>query len=76
MGNEFFILLKGVVLIRKKNFSKIIRIAGVYFGETALLTDNHIRTTNITALTPVEVLIVQKHDFNFIFEGNNKVHIK
>ena len=48
-----------------KKFSKY-AYAGDYFGETAIV-NNSKRAASVNAYTNVKILVLQKHDFNWVF---------
>ena len=57
-----------IIANKPKPFEKLI-YQGEYFGEGALLSNPSIRSASVIAFTKVELLILEKHDFSFVFGG-------
>jgi CRP-like cAMP-binding protein len=62
-GEEFFILLSGLVEVRRGNGSVALLHPGAWFGETALLTRERRRAT-VTTRTDATVLVFGKREFH------------
>jgi CRP/FNR family transcriptional regulator, cyclic AMP receptor protein len=61
-GREFFVLVEGLAVVRRKGRRVTVLSAGDFFGEIALLTERP-RTATVTAGTPVRVLVLTRRDF-------------
>ena len=61
-GREFFVLVEGLAVVRRKGRRLNVLSAGDFFGEIALLTERP-RTATVTAGTPVRVLVLARRDF-------------
>jgi CRP/FNR family cyclic AMP-dependent transcriptional regulator len=61
-GHEFFVLVEGLAVVRRKGRRVTVLSAGDFFGEIALLTERP-RTATVTAGTPVRVLVLTRRDF-------------
>lgn len=70
MGDKFYIILNGIAKIYSLNegseFERYNYI-GDYFGESALIQENGIRYANVSAVTDLHLLSLERHDFWFIF---------
>lgn len=68
-GNKFYIIMSGIARIYSeaegKKFGKF-AYSGDYFGETAIL-NNGKRNANVTAYTALRLIVLSKHDFNWVF---------
>jgi CRP-like cAMP-binding protein len=62
-GREFFVLLEGEADVTKGDESINTMRDGDFFGEIALVTKMP-RTANVTATTPVRVLVITERDFS------------
>ena len=62
-GREFFVLLEGEADVTKGDKSINTMRDGDFFGEIALVTKMP-RTANVTAKTPVRVLVITERDFS------------
>jgi CRP-like cAMP-binding protein len=61
-GREFFVLVEGNADVRRKGRRVNVLTRGDFLGELALVSDRP-RTATVTALTPVEVLVMHARDF-------------
>lgn len=62
-GREFFVLLEGEAEVSKGGETINTMRNGDFFGEIALVTKMP-RTANVTATTPVRVLVITERDFS------------
>jgi CRP-like cAMP-binding protein len=63
IGEEFFVLLSGLVEVRRGNGSVALLHPGAWFGETALLTKNP-RLVTVTTRTASTVLVFWRREFH------------
>jgi CRP-like cAMP-binding protein len=61
-GREFFVLVSGEVEVRRKGRKVATLGPGTFFGEMALLSKIP-RTATVTALTPLDVLVITDRAF-------------
>ncbi|EAR94504.2 cyclic nucleotide-binding domain protein (macronuclear) [Tetrahymena thermophila SB210] len=68
IGTKFYFVMSGIVCIfdDARSLSRFCP-TGSYFGETALKVDSTRRGANVIAVTPCELLSLEKQDFFFIF---------
>eukprot|EP01016_Furgasonia_blochmanni_P012941 TRINITY_DN1650_c0_g1_i5.p1 TRINITY_DN1650_c0_g1~~TRINITY_DN1650_c0_g1_i5.p1 ORF type:complete len:188 (+),score=48.95 TRINITY_DN1650_c0_g1_i5:65-628(+) len=68
--DRFYIIQRGIALVYSdtpgKEFQNFYQF-GDYFGETAILTSEKLRKASVKALTDLTLLVVEKHDFLFVF---------
>jgi CRP/FNR family transcriptional regulator len=76
-GQEFFIIVSGEVIVtvneqtengddNKKNETLLCtKKKGDFFGELAILQQNHIRNTNVTTTTDCKMLVITFKQFNY-----------
>jgi CRP-like cAMP-binding protein len=68
LGETFFLILNGIAkLVLVNTMSEEVNVtlfrAGDFFGELSMLESRPIRSANIIAITPIEVVAIQKKDF-------------
>ena len=61
-GREFFVLVSGEVEVRRKGRKVATLGPGSFFGEMALLSKTP-RTATVTAVTPIDVLVISDRAF-------------
>ena len=61
-GREFFVLVSGEVEVRRKGRKVATLGPGSFFGEMALLSKAP-RAATVTALTPIDVLVISDRAF-------------
>jgi CRP/FNR family transcriptional regulator, cyclic AMP receptor protein len=61
-GREFFVIIDGEVEVRRKGRKVATLGPGTYVGEIALLSQKP-RTATVTALTPLQVLVIADRAF-------------
>ena len=71
-GREFFVLLEGEADVTKDDKSINTMRDGDFFGEIALVTKMP-RTANVTATTPVRVLVITERDFSALLKRSPEV---
>jgi CRP-like cAMP-binding protein len=71
-GREFFVLLEGEADVAKGDKSINTMRDGDFFGEIALVTKMP-RTANVTATTPVRVLVITERDFSGLLKRSPEV---
>jgi CRP/FNR family cyclic AMP-dependent transcriptional regulator len=71
-GREFFVLLEGEADVTKGDESINTMRDGDFFGEIALVTKMP-RTANVTATTPVRVLVITERDFSGLLKRSPEV---
>jgi CRP-like cAMP-binding protein len=71
-GREFFVLLEGEADVTKGDKSINTMRDGDFFGEIALVTKMP-RTANVTATTPVRVLVITERDFSGLLKRSPEV---
>jgi CRP/FNR family cyclic AMP-dependent transcriptional regulator len=71
-GREFFVLLEGEADVTKGDRSINTMRDGDFFGEIALVTKMP-RTANVTATTPVRVLVITERDFSGLLKRSPEV---
>jgi CRP-like cAMP-binding protein len=71
-GREFFVLLEGEADVTKGDKSINTMRDGDFFGEIALVTKMP-RTANVTATTPVRVLVITERDFSGLMKRSPEV---
>ncbi len=74
-GREFFLVLDGVASCRigKREVKRF--TTGGYFGELALLTGG-VRTADVVAVTPMELLVLDAREFRSMLAASPKVAMK
>ncbi|EGR34400.1 hypothetical protein IMG5_013180 [Ichthyophthirius multifiliis] len=78
IGDKFYIIQYGQVRIYSDTFIKLDKYfsIGDYFGEISVLDSNSKRIANAQSVNESTLLILEKHDFNFIFGTENNVVLK
>ena len=71
-GREFFVLLEGEAEVTKGGETINTMRDGDFFGEIALVTKMP-RTANVTAKTPVRVLVITERDFSGLLKHSPDV---
>jgi CRP-like cAMP-binding protein len=71
-GREFFVLLEGEAEVTKGGETINTMRDGDFFGEIALVTKMP-RTANVTATTPVRVLVITERDFSGLLKNSPDV---
>lgn len=71
-GRDFFVVVDGEVVVRKKGRKLATLGAGDFFGELALL-DQATRTATVTATTPVRFFVLTNEAFWPMVEANPRV---
>jgi CRP/FNR family transcriptional regulator, cyclic AMP receptor protein len=71
-GREFFVLLEGEAEVTKGGETINTMRDGDFFGEIALVTKMP-RTANVTATTPVRVLVITERDFSGLLKRSPDV---
>jgi CRP-like cAMP-binding protein len=71
-GREFFVLLEGEAEVTKGGETINTMRDGDFFGEIALVTKMP-RTANVTATTPVRVLVITERDFSGLLKSSPDV---
>src|SRR5262245_41973013 len=74
-GQEFFVLLDGEVEVRRKGKKLAVRREGDFFGEIALVSDVP-RSATVTALSPLQVLVITDRDFRELIADTPAVALK
>ena len=72
-GREFFVLLEGEADVTKGDQHINTMRDGDFFGEIALVTKMP-RTANVTAKTPVRVLVITERDFSALLKRSPEVN--
>ncbi len=74
-GREFFVLVDGTVVVKRKG-RKVGELGpGDWFGEVSLLTRTP-RTATVTATSPVRVLVITDRAFRRVVEAMPSVALK
>lgn len=71
-GQQFFILLDGEAVVRRRGRKVNTLREGDFFGEISLLTDRK-ATATVTATTPVRALVVTRASFKKLVQDDPRV---
>jgi CRP/FNR family cyclic AMP-dependent transcriptional regulator len=74
-GREFFVLVEGRVDVSRKGSSIDMMQSGDFFGEVALVSDVP-RNATVTALTPIDVLVITERDFRRLLAESPEIQRK
>lgn len=74
-GDEMFVILEGVVSIRKSGKEVITLAQGGHFGEMALM-DRNTRSASAVALEPTRVISVQRRPLFHLMQQNKEIAVK
>jgi serine/threonine protein phosphatase PrpC len=74
-GDEMFVILEGVVSIRKSGKEVITLAQGGHFGEMALM-DRNKRSASAVALEPTRVISVQRRPLFHLMQQNKEIAVK
>jgi CRP/FNR family transcriptional regulator, cyclic AMP receptor protein len=75
LGHEFFVIIEGETVVKRKGRKIGTRGAGDFIGEIALI-DQVPRTATVTAKTPLRVFVLTSKDFHHLLEENPNVQRK
>jgi len=76
IGQEFFVLVDGEVLVTKDG-KEIRRLGpGDFFGEIALIWDSPRRTATVTAATPVRFFVLTRQAFRSLIDHHPDIEEK
>jgi CRP-like cAMP-binding protein len=62
-GYEFFVIREGTADVRRGDQVIASLGPGDFFGELALLQEDHRRTASVVATSPLRVIVMTSHDF-------------
>jgi CRP-like cAMP-binding protein len=71
-GRQFFVLLEGVAVVRRKGRKLRELGAGDFFGEIALLS-NRPTTATVTTLLPARVVVITRTNFGRLLRGSPSI---
>jgi CRP/FNR family transcriptional regulator, cyclic AMP receptor protein len=71
-GREFFVLLEGTVVVRRRGRKVADLGPGDWFGEIAILTYKP-RTTTVTATSAVRLLVISDRSFRRVVETTPRI---
>jgi CRP-like cAMP-binding protein len=71
-GRQFFVLLQGVVVVRRKGRKLRELGAGDFFGEIALLSDRP-TTATVTTLVPARVAVITRASFSRLLKASPSI---
>ena len=74
-GREFFVILSGEVVVRRKSRKVATLGPGTFVGEMALLSKAP-RSAIVTTVTPVDVLVITDRDFVAVLERTPEIWLK
>ena len=74
-GREFFVVISGEVEVRRKGRKHVTLGAGSFLGEMALLSKAP-RSATVTALTPLDVLVITDRDFVMLLDKTPALWLK
>jgi CRP/FNR family transcriptional regulator, cyclic AMP receptor protein len=74
-GREFFVLVDGSVVVRRRGKKLADLGAGDWFGEIAILTYEP-RTATVTAASPVQLLVISDRAFRRVVETTPRIALK
>jgi CRP-like cAMP-binding protein len=74
-GREFFVLVEGRVEVSRGGKPIDTMEDGNFFGEVALISD-HPRNATVTALTPVDLLVITERDFRSLLADSPQIQRK
>jgi CRP-like cAMP-binding protein len=72
VGRQFFVLLEGIVVVRRKGRKLRELGAGDFFGEIALLSDRP-TTATVTTLVPARVAVITRTNFGRLLRDSPSV---
>lgn len=72
VGREFFVLVEGAVVVRRRGRKLADLGPGDWFGEIAILTYKP-RTTTVTAVSPVRLLVIDDAAFRRLVETTPRI---
>ena len=75
IGQEFFVIIDGKVMVTRKGRRIATRGTGDFVGEIALLEESP-RTATVTADTPVRLFVLTRKDFRHLLDENPGVERK
>ena len=67
-GSEFFVIVAGRAEVSRKRSPVGMLERGDFFGELALLDDRGVRDATVIAVTPMEVLVLLRDDFDALLQ--------
>jgi CRP-like cAMP-binding protein len=71
-GRQFFVLLQGVVVVRRKGRKLRELGAGDFFGEIALLSDRP-TTATVTTLVPARLAVITRASFSRLLRSSPSI---
>jgi CRP-like cAMP-binding protein len=74
-GREFFVIVDGEVVVRRKGRKIATSGAGDFIGEMSLVTGRP-RNATVTTATPVRLLVVTDTAFNRLLESSPSIPLK
>jgi CRP/FNR family transcriptional regulator, cyclic AMP receptor protein len=74
-GRQFFILLEGEAVVRRRGRKVNTLGPGDFFGEIALLSDRP-TTATVATTTPARVAIIARSSFNHVLRTSPQVQLK
>lgn len=74
-GREFFVIVSGEVEVRRKGRKVATLGPGTFFGEMALLSQAP-RSATVTALTPLDVLVIMDRAFVGLLDRMPEIWLK
>ncbi len=74
-GREFFVIVSGEVEVRRKGRKRATLGPGTFVGEMALLSKAP-RSATVTAMTPVDVLVVTDRAFVMLLDKTPELWLK
>jgi CRP/FNR family cyclic AMP-dependent transcriptional regulator len=74
-GREFFVIIAGEVEVRRKGRKQATLGPGSFVGEMALLSKAP-RSATVTALTPLDVLVISDRDFVSLLDKTPELWLK
>ncbi len=74
-GREFFVIISGEVEVRRKGRKVATLSAGSFVGEMALLSKAP-RSATVTAVTPLDVLVIIDRDFVALLDKTPELWLK
>jgi len=74
-GREAFVILDGVVSVRRKGRKLAEATAGAVMGEMSIITD-HRRNASVRAETFVSALLMSRSEFNTVIDEHPRVAVK
>jgi CRP/FNR family transcriptional regulator, cyclic AMP receptor protein len=74
-GREFFVLLDGTAVVRRKGRKVATMGGGDFFGEVALISDRP-RNATVVAETPVRTLVITDRAFRSLMRQSPRIQAK